>query len=305
MGQLTFAELEYDRKKRRTRRELFLERMEQLIPWERLEGRIEPFYPKAGCGRQPYPLGVMLRVHCVQLFYNLSDPGMEDLLYEAESVRRFVGLRLTDALPDETTILNFRHLLEKHDLGAGLFGAINAHLASCGHRMKQGTIVDATLIEAPSSTKNRRQERDPEMHQAKKGNQWHFGMKAHIGVDATSGLAHSVATTAGPCVGSGSGTPAVTRRRDDGLGRCRISRHRQTSGVPGIEGSLAGGDASGCAPPTGTGRPCEDAREVQGLSACQSGASVPVREAALRIRQGALSGSGQKHATAGVAAGVH
>ena len=143
MGQLTFAELEYDRKKRRTRRELFLERMEQLIPWERLEGRIEPFYPKAGCGRKPYPLGVMLRVHCVQLFYNLSDPGMEDLLYEAESVRRFVGLRLTDALPDETTILNFRPLLEKHDLGEGLFGAINAHLASCGHRMKQGTIVDA------------------------------------------------------------------------------------------------------------------------------------------------------------------
>ncbi len=143
MGQLTFAELAYDRKKRRTRRETFLERMKQLIPWERLEGRIEPFYPKAGRGRQPYPLGMMLRVHCVQLFYNLSDPGMEDLLYEAESVRRFVGLRLTDALPDETTILNFRHLLEKHDLGEGLFGAINAHLASCGHRMKQGTIVDA------------------------------------------------------------------------------------------------------------------------------------------------------------------
>ena len=196
MGQLTFAELEYDRKKRRTRRELFLERMEQLIPWERLESRIEPFYPKAGRGRPPYPLGVMLRVHCVQLFYNLSDPGMEDLLYEAESVRRFVGLRLTDALPDETTILNFRHLLEKHDLGEGLFGAINAHLASCGHRMKQGTIVDATLIEAPSSTKNRRQERDPEMHQTRKGNRWHFGMKAHIGVDATSGLTHRVATTA-------------------------------------------------------------------------------------------------------------
>ncbi len=129
MGQLTFAELEYDRKKRRTRRELFLERMEQLIPWERLEGRIEPFYPKAGCDRQPYPLGVMLRVHCVQLFYNLSDPGMEDLLYEAESVRRFVGLRLTDALPDETTILNFRHLLEKHDLGEAV---VRSHQRASG-----------------------------------------------------------------------------------------------------------------------------------------------------------------------------
>ena len=216
-------------------------------------------------GRPPYPLGVMLRVHCVQLFYNLSDPGMEDLLYEAESVRRFVGLRLTDALPDETTILNFRHLLEKHDLGEGLFGAINAHLASCGHRMKQGTIVDATLIEAPSSTKNRRQERDPEMHQTRKGNQWHFGMKAHIGVDATSGLTHRVATTAAHASDLAQGTPAVTRRRDGGVGRCGISRHRQTSGVPGIEGGLAGGDASGGAPPTGTGRPCEDAREGQGF----------------------------------------
>ena len=113
MAQASFAELEHDLKKRRTRRELFLEKMDKLVPWERLERRIEPFYAKAGRGRRPYPLSVMLRVHCVQLFYNLSDPGMEDLLYEVESVRRFVGLRLTEALPDETTILNFRHLLEK------------------------------------------------------------------------------------------------------------------------------------------------------------------------------------------------
>ena len=109
---MTFAELEYDSKKRRTRREIFLEKMEGLIPWQQLEDRIEPFYPKAGRGRRPYPLGVMLRVHCVQLFYNVSDPGMEDLLYEVESVRRFAGLRLSGSLPDETTILNFRHLLE-------------------------------------------------------------------------------------------------------------------------------------------------------------------------------------------------
>ena len=124
-----------------------------------LERWIEPFYPKAGRGRRPYPLEVMLRVHCVQLFYNLSDPGMEDLLYEVESVRRFVGLRLTEALPDETTILNFRHLLEKHGLGEGLFEEINAHLASRGHRLRRGTIVDASIIEAPSSTKNRRRAR--------------------------------------------------------------------------------------------------------------------------------------------------
>ena len=196
MAQASFAELEHDLKKRRTRRELFLEKMDKLVPWERLERRIEPFYAKAGRGRRPYPLSVMLRVHCVQLFYNLSDPGMEDLLYEVESVRRFVGLRLTEALPDETTILNFRHLLEKHGLGEGLFEEINAHLASRGHRLRTGTIVDASIIDAPSSTKNRRRARDPEMHQTKKGKQWYFGMKAHIGVDAGSGLAHSLTTTA-------------------------------------------------------------------------------------------------------------
>ena len=140
---MTFAELEYDSKKRRTRREIFLEKMEGLIPWQQLEDRIEPFYAKAGRGRRPYPLGVMLRVHCVQLFYNLSDPGMEDLLYEVESVRRFAGLRLSGPLPDETTILNFRHLLETQGLGMGLFEEINVHLASLGHRLKTGTIVDA------------------------------------------------------------------------------------------------------------------------------------------------------------------
>ena len=135
---MTFAELEYDSKKRRTRREIFLEKMEGLIPWQQLEDRIEPFYAKAGRGRRPYPLGVMLRVHCVQLFYNLSDPGMEDLLYEVESVRRFAGLRLSGPLPDETTILNFRHLLETQGLGMGLFEEINVHLASLGHRLKTG-----------------------------------------------------------------------------------------------------------------------------------------------------------------------
>ena len=195
MEQATFAELEHDMKKRRTRREAFLEKMDALIPWGRLEARIEPFYPKAGRGRRPYPLGVMLRVHCVQLSYNLSDPGMEDLLYEVESVRRFVGLRLSGPLPDETTILHFRHLLERHGVGEALFEEINAHLASHGQRLKTGTIVDASLIAAPSSTKNRTGKRDPQMRQTKKGNQWYFGMKVHMGVDAQSGLVHSVQTT--------------------------------------------------------------------------------------------------------------
>ena len=182
MNQPTFADLDYESKKRKTRREKFLERMDGLIPWEELEERIRPFYPNAGRGRRPYELSAMLRIHCVQLFYNLSDPGMEDMLYEVESVRRFVGLRLPGPLPDETTILNFRHLLEEHALGSGLFEEINRYLESKGLRLQEGTIVDASIIAAPSSTKNRAKERDPEMDQTKKGNEWHFGMKVHIGV---------------------------------------------------------------------------------------------------------------------------
>ena len=196
MDQPTFADLEFQGKKHKTRRELFLERMDGLIPWQILEDRIRPFYPKAGRGRHPYPLPVMLRTHCVQLFYNLSAPGMEDLLYESDPVRRSVGLKLSGPLPDETTILNFRHLLERHNLGQSLLQEINAHLDSQELKLREGTIVDATIIEAPSSTKNRTGERDPEMHQTKKGNQWHFGMKAHIGVDSETGIVHTMSATA-------------------------------------------------------------------------------------------------------------
>ena len=138
MDQPTFGDLEFQNKKRKTRRELFLERMDGLIPWQRLEERIRPYYPKAGRGRRPYNLSVMLRVHVVQLCYNLSDPGMEDLLYEAESVRRFAGLRLTEPLPDESTILHFRHLLEEHQMGQGLFGEIKDYLKDQGLRMEGG-----------------------------------------------------------------------------------------------------------------------------------------------------------------------
>ena len=167
-----------------------------LIAWSHGIGwKGVSFYPKAGRGRRPYELSAMLRIHCVQLFYNLSDPGMEDMLYEVESVRRFVGLRLSGPLPDETTILNFRHLLEEHELGRSLFEEVNRHLESQGLRLREGTIVDASLIEAPSSTKNRAGGRDPEMRQTKKGNEWHFGMKVHIGADAETGVVHSVTTT--------------------------------------------------------------------------------------------------------------
>ena len=193
--QKTFADLEYDHKKRKTRREQFLERMDALIPWRALESEIAPFYPNSGKGRQPYPLRVMLRVHCVQLFYNLSDPAMEEMLYEIESVRRFTGVRL-EKVPDETTILNFRRRLERHELGRRLFDVIKTHLAQHGLTLKEGTIVDASIISAPSSTKNAKGERDPEMHQTKKGNEWHFGMKLHIGTDDVLGLVHSFETTA-------------------------------------------------------------------------------------------------------------
>ena len=196
MSQLTFAEAEYRNKKRKTRRELFLEKMDGLIPWAKLEKKLRKYYPKGENGNPPYPLPIMLRVHCLQLFYNLSDPAMEDALYEIESMRRFAGLRLSDRLPDESTILRFRHFLERHKLGKVIFDTVSAQLRQQGLMMREGTIVDATIIAAPSSTKNQDGERDPEMHQTKKGNEWHFGMKMHIGVDDRDGLIHSIETTA-------------------------------------------------------------------------------------------------------------
>jgi len=194
--QLTFADSEYNHKRRQTRKEIFLGRMELLIPWQRLESVIEPHYPKAGNGRRPYPLATMLRIHCMQQWYSMSDPAMEDALYEIASMRLFSGLSLDGAIPDHTTIMNFRHLLERHDLARKVFQEVSNWLSEAGILVKEGTLMDATIIEAPSSTKNKTGERDPEMHQTKKGNQWHFGMKAHIGVDAKTGLTHSFTTTA-------------------------------------------------------------------------------------------------------------
>ena len=195
MTQLTFSEAEFHHKKRKTRREKFLEKLDGLLPWKQMEKKIRRYYPGNGNGRRPYPLPVMLRVHCMQLFYNLSDPAMEDALYEIESMRRFAGLRISEAIPDETTILKFRHLLEKHKLGEALFALINQHLSEAGLTLKEGTIVDATIISAPSSTKNKDGKRDEEMSSTKKGNQSYFGMKMHIGTDDAVGMIHSVETT--------------------------------------------------------------------------------------------------------------
>jgi len=181
MSQLTFAEAEYAIKKRKTRREKFLDQLETIIPWQNIEQPLAKKYSKGKTGRPPYPLSTMLRVHVMQLVYNLSDPEMEDYLYEVESMRRFARLRLCEGIPDETTILNFRHFLEKNKFGKRIFETINNHLKDKGLQLKEGTIVDAAIIAAPTSTKNAEGERDPEMHQTKKGNEWHFGMKVHNG----------------------------------------------------------------------------------------------------------------------------
>jgi IS5 family transposase len=198
MKQRSFADLAFDGKKKQTKREKFLQEMDAVVPWSAILAEIEPYYPKVGNpGRQPMGLETMLRIYYMQQWYALSDPGMEDALYEIASMRRFAKLDFWDGVtPDETTILHFRHLLEKHDLTARLMEVINGILRENGDLLKGGTMVDATLIHAPSSTKNGKRERDPEMHQTKKGNQWYFGMKIHVGADVNSGLAHTVGVSA-------------------------------------------------------------------------------------------------------------
>jgi len=196
MKQSTFADLEYDAKKKRTKREKFLGEMDRVVPWARWLALIEPHYPKAGLGRRPMPLERMLRIYLLQQWFNLSDPAMEEMLIDSESMRRFTGINLMDdPVPDETTILKFRHLLEKHELTERLFREVGLLLTERGLLLHKGTLVDATIISAPPSTKNRERARDPDMSQVKKGNNWHFGMKAHVGVDLDSGLMHTLVTT--------------------------------------------------------------------------------------------------------------
>jgi IS5 family transposase len=196
MKSLSFASLAYEQKKKKTRREQFLEEMDRVIPWEVMLKIIIPHYPKAGNGRQPMEPEMMLRIYFLQQWYGLSDPAMEDSLYDSESIRRFAGIDLhSDAVPDETTILHFRHLLEKHRLTEQLFEQTRQYLTDKGLLVREGTIVDATILNAPSSTKNSEQKRDPEMKQTKKGNQWYFGMKAHVGTDTGKGLVHSIIVT--------------------------------------------------------------------------------------------------------------
>ena len=198
MSQRSFASAEYAMKKKRTRRERFLAEMERIVPWSRLIAVIEPLYPKSGrVGRPPIGVPKMLRMYCLQQWYGLADEALEDALYDSQALRDFVGIDLSrESVPDATTLLKLRRLLQDNDLTRTLLDEINAHLTEQGLLMRAGTIVDATIIAAPSSTKNEGKTRDPDMHQTKKGNQWFFGMKAHIGVDAESGIVHSVVATA-------------------------------------------------------------------------------------------------------------
>lgn len=199
MQQLTFANATgFETFRKTTRREVFLTEMNQVVPWAELCAVIEPVYPKpAGAGRRPVGIERMLRIYFLQQWFNLSDPAVEEALYDSTALRTFVGIDLgREPVPDETTVCRFRHLLETHQLGQMLFETVNRHLAARGVRISTGTIVDATIINAPSSTKNAAQARDPEMHQTAKGKQWYFGMKAHVGVDRQTKLIHSVTATA-------------------------------------------------------------------------------------------------------------
>jgi IS5 family transposase len=209
-SQTSFAQAEYAKKKKRTRREAFLEKMEQVVPWSRLMEVIEPHYPRSGRrGRQPIGLERMLRMYFVQQWYGLADEAVEDAIYDSQALRNFMSIDLSrESVPDATTLMGFRHLLEANDLPKALLVEVNALLIERGLLMSKGTLVDATLIAAPGSTKNREHARDPDMHQTKKGNTWHFGMKAHIGVDRESGLVHTLVTTAAN-VSDISQTPAL------------------------------------------------------------------------------------------------
>ena len=196
MKQQTLSDMEYSCRKKKTKREEFLEIMEEIIPWDEWVGVIKPYYPTGKQGRPPIDLELILRMYLLQCWFNLSDPGTEDAIYDSYAMRKFTGIDfMRGSVPDETTLCKFRHLLEEHGLNKLFFEAINRVMEQTGHIMKGGTIVDATIIDAPSSTKNAGKKRDLEMHSTKKGNQWRFGMKCHVGVDAGSGLVHTIVTT--------------------------------------------------------------------------------------------------------------
>jgi len=201
MRQQSFAAEDFEKYRKKTRKEMFLEEMDQIIPWQEMSQAVEPHYPAPkGAGRRPIGIERMLRIHFLQHWFELSDPGVEEALYDSRAMRQFVGIDLgKEPVPDESTVLQFRHLMERHQLGDKLFHLVNEYLAENGLVVNRGTIVDATIINAPTSTKNKEKSRDPDMHQTRKGNQWYFGMKTHIGVDSKTKLIHSVVVTSANC----------------------------------------------------------------------------------------------------------
>src|ERR1700693_2542921 len=230
----SFSQAEYAGKKKQTRRDKFLAEMDGVVPWARLVERLRPLYPKGERGRPPVGLERMLRVYFLQQWYGLADEALEDALYDSQALRGFAAIDLSvTTVPDATTVLNFRHWLERHDLTKALFDEIGAMLEERGLLMRQGTIVDATIIAAPPSTKNKQKARDPEMHQTKKGHQWYFGMKAHIGVDVASGVGHTLTGTA-------ANGPISTRWRP-----CCTAGRRRCSPMPAIPGRTSGRNIRG------------------------------------------------------------
>ena len=242
--QQTFASVAWSRKGKVTRRERFLAEMDAVIPWARLIALIEPHYPKAGKGRQPLGLEKMLRIYFLQQWFNLSDPQAEDAIYDSESMRRFARVELgDDVVPDETTILRFRHLLEKHRLTEAIFEAVKDLLAEKRLLLRAGTIVDATIIAAPSSTKNASGTRDPEMKQTRKGKNWHFGMKLHIGTDRR-GIVHSLTATHAAAPTSQQLPAAAARRGEHALRRPGLLEGGRSAGLRGAGRALSGEPAA-------------------------------------------------------------
>ena len=293
MTQQSFSSLEQAHKKKRTKREIFLGEMEAAVPWARLEALIAPHYTKQRLGRPQMPLAVMLRIYFLQQWYYLSDPGAEEALYDMHSMREFAGLDLAhDAVPDETTILNFRHLLERHNLTEVLFEAVSSYLQEQSLLMRGGTIMDATLIAASPSTKNKTNKRDPDMSQTKKGNQWYFGMKAHIGVDAKSGLVHTIKTTTAKVHDARMTDDLI--RTDDAVvfGDKGLCQRQTQARLAGRWRSLGGErQAQTWAGLVGLTKETEP---KTWLGAGQGRAYLPRHQMPVWLSQGALSGLGQK-----------
>ncbi len=297
--QIGFAEAESLGKKRVTKRQRFLAEMEDVVPWQRLLSAIGAHYPKGERGCPPIGLERMLRIYFLQQWYGLSDEGLEDALYDSIVMRAFAGIDLArENVPDATTLLKFRRLLGEHELTRNLFDEIGIELCERGLMMKEGTLVDATIFEAPSSTKNAEKSRDPEMHQAKKGNGWHFGMKAHLGVDADSGLVHSVVTTAANesdvsqahALLHGHEREAFGDAGYAGVDKREEMKDRKVKWHVALKRGKHQGDARGCAQRSG-GR----GRADQGADSCSRRASVPCRQEPVRVSQGALQGAAQEH----------